>query len=50
MDSPQAEHNISQKVKEFLIKKLDDCRRDLIKLKRKKKRIKILYVTTVSRQ
>jgi len=45
--APQAEHNISQKVKEYLIKKLDDCRRELIKLKRKKKRIKILYVTTV---
>ena len=47
MATPEAEHNISQKVKEYLIKKLDDCRRDLVKLKQKKKRLKILYVTTV---
>jgi hypothetical protein len=45
--APQAEHNISQKVKEYLGRKLNDCKHDLVKLKRKKKRIKILYVTTV---
>ena len=45
--APQAEHNISEKVKEYLARKLNDCKHDLVKLKRKKKRIKILYVTTV---
>jgi SMODS and SLOG-associating 2TM effector domain len=47
MTATQPEHNISEKVKEYLIRKLNDCKHDLIKLKRKKKRIKILYVTTV---
>ena len=41
------EHNISQKVKEYLIRKLNDCRAELFKLKRKRKKIKILYVSTV---
>ena len=47
MAQAQAEHNLSEKVKQYLLRKLNDCRRDLIKLKRKKNRIKILYVTTV---
>jgi hypothetical protein len=47
MIAPQTEHNISEKVKEYLIRKLNDCKHDLIRLKRKKKRIKILYVSTV---
>src|SRR5277367_220553 len=41
------EHNISEKVKQYLERKLQDCRNELIKLKRKRKRIKILYVSTV---
>src|SRR5271163_2126738 len=41
------EHNISGKVKQYLERKLQDCRTELIKLKRKRKRIKILYVSTV---
>jgi hypothetical protein len=45
--APQTEHNISEKVKEYLIRKLSDCKHDLMKLKHKKKRIKILYVSTV---
>ena len=40
-------HNISEKLKEYLTRKLNDCRCELIKLKRKRKRIKILYVSTV---
>ena len=47
MAQAEAEHNLSEKVKQYLLRKLNDCRRDLIKLKRKKNRIKILYVTTV---
>jgi uncharacterized membrane protein len=41
------EHNISEKVKEYLIRKLNVCKHDLIKLRRKKKRVKILYISTV---
>src|SRR5277367_1029520 len=41
------EHNISEKVKQYLERKLQDCRNELLKLKRKRKRIKILYITTV---
>jgi len=41
------EHNISEKVKQYLIRRLEDCKQELIKLKRKRKRIKILYVSTV---
>src|SRR5580693_2647054 len=39
--------NISEKLKEYLTRKLEACRCELIKLKRKRKRIKILYVSTV---
>src|SRR5579872_5456121 len=39
--------NISGKVKEYLGRKLNDCKSELVKLKRKRKRIKILYVSTV---
>src|SRR5271165_4129379 len=42
-----AEYNISEKVKDYLRRKLNDCRKQLIKLKRKRKMIKILYVSTV---
>jgi len=41
------EQNISEKVKDFLKRKLIDCERELAKLKRKRKKIKILYVSTV---
>ena len=41
------DQHISEKVKEYLERKLSDCKNKLIKLKRKKKRIKILYVSTV---
>jgi hypothetical protein len=47
MTAAQTEHNISEKVKEYLIRKLNDCKHDLIKLKHKKQRVKILYVSTV---
>ena len=39
--------NISEKVKQYLERKLKDCRNELIQLKRKRKRIITLYVTTV---
>ena len=41
------DHNISEKLKEYLKRKLNACRNELIKLKRKRKRIKILYISTV---
>ena len=41
------EHNISEKLKEYLTRKLNDCRNKLIKLKRKKKIIKGLYYSTI---
>ena len=41
------QNTISKKLKEYLERKLADCRSELMKLKRKRKRIKILYVTTV---
>ena len=41
------EHNISEKIKDYLRRKLNDCRKQLIKLKRKRGMIKILYVSTV---
>ena len=43
----EKEYDVSEKVKEYLVRKLNDCKRDLLKLKRKKKRIKILYISTV---
>jgi len=42
------EYNISEKVKEYLGRKLVDCKRELIKLKRKRKTIKILCMSTVA--
>jgi len=39
--------NISEKVKEYLARKLSDCRNELFRLKRKRRIIKILYVSTV---
>ena len=41
------ELNISEKVKVFLARKLNDCKEQIIKLKRKRRIIKILYVSTV---
>jgi len=41
------DHNISEKVKDFLKRKLTDCERELAKLKRKRKKVKIVYVSTV---
>ena len=38
---------VSDKLKEYLTRKLSDCKKELIKLKRKRKRIKILYISTV---
>jgi tetrahydromethanopterin S-methyltransferase subunit G len=38
---------MSEKVKAYLARKLNDCRQELIKLKRKRRNIKILYVSTV---
>jgi hypothetical protein len=45
--TPQTEYNISEKVKEYFIRKLNVCKHDLTKLRRKKKRVKILYISTV---
>jgi len=41
------EYTISEKLREYLDRKLNDCRHELIKLKLKKKRIQILYISTV---
>jgi hypothetical protein len=39
--------HVSEKVKEYLIKKLIDCEQKLNKLRQKRKMIKTLYVVTV---
>ena len=39
--------NISAKLKDYLERKLKDCKLRLVKLKRKKKIIQVLYVSTV---
>jgi hypothetical protein len=39
--------NISEKVKDYLNKKLIECQRKLTKLKRKRKIIKLLYIVSV---
>ena len=41
------QHNISQKLKEYLIRKLDETKHKLTKLKRKRKIIKIIYISSV---
>ena len=41
------EYSMSEKVKDYLHRKLNDCTMELIKLKRKRRIIKILYVSTV---
>jgi len=41
------EYSVSEKVKAYLQRKLSDCRKELIKLKRKRKIIKIIYISTV---
>ncbi len=38
---------VSDKLKEYLTRKLNDCKKELMKLKRKRKRIKILYISSV---
>jgi hypothetical protein len=38
---------VSEKVKDYLKRKMDDCEGKLFKLKRKRKVIKILYILTV---
>ena len=42
------EHNMSEKLKEYLGRKLNECRKELIKLKRKRKIIKILYYSSIT--
>lgn len=42
------QHNISEKLKEYLTRKLNDCRNKLIKLKRKRKMVKILYYSSIT--
>ena len=42
------EHNISEKLKVYLDRKLNDCRKKLIKLKYKRKIIKILYYSSIT--
>jgi len=39
--------NVSEKVKEYLNKKLIDCQQKLNKIKRKRKIIKLLYIVSV---
>ena len=39
--------HLSEKIKEYLNKKLIDCQQHLNKLKRKRKTIKMLYIVTV---
>ena len=41
------QHNISDKVKVYLQRKLDETNHKLTKLKRKRKIIKIIYISTV---
>ena len=41
------EHNISEKVKEYLRRKLEETRNRLKKLKRKRRIIKAMYISTV---
>ena len=38
---------ISDKIKKYLQRKLEDCEKNLRKQKRKRKRIKTLYITTI---
>ncbi len=42
------EHNISEKLKEYLVKKLNDCENKIVKLKRKRKVVKILYYSSIT--
>ena len=42
------EHNISEKLKEYLVKKLNECENKIIKLKRKRKVVKILYYSRIT--
>ena len=43
-----AEHNISEKVKQFLTRKLNESNNKIKKLKRKRTIYKILFITTAS--
>src|SRR6266516_3257097 len=38
---------VSDKLKEYLTRKLNDCKKESMKLKRKRKRIKMLYISSV---
>ena len=42
------ERNISEKLKEYLVKKLNDCENEIVKLKRKRKVVKILYYSSIT--
>jgi len=42
------ELNISEKLKEYLVKKLNDCENEIVKLKRKRKVVKILYYSSIT--
>ncbi len=42
------ERNISEKLKEYLVKKLNECENKIIKLKRKRKVVKILYYSSIT--
>ena len=42
------ERNISEKLKEYLVKKLNECENEIIKLKRKRKVVKILYYSSIT--
>ena len=41
------EYSVSEKVKAYLHRKLNDCRKELKKLKCKRKKIKIIYISIV---
>jgi len=47
MCAARTEHNISEKVRQYLTRKLNECKQNLIKLRRKKRIIKMLYFCTV---
>jgi len=43
----EAQQHMSVQVKEFLSRKLTECKQKLIKLKRKRNKIKIMYITSI---
>ncbi len=42
------DRNISEKLKEYLVKKLNECENKIIKLKQKRKVVKILYYSSIT--